>query len=155
MQGAVAAAGQAGTTPLPDKPTQQAWSEEPVLPLETLRKLDLEADLAFGQLTFDKLPLGDARLKARGKGGLVELEQLRGALYGGDFDAKASLDVRPPVPLITAQKRVNHIPVEKILTALEQKPRYAAPWTSPPTSAPAATARRPGSMVSTAPPASS
>ncbi len=122
VQGAVAAAGQAGTTPLPDKPTQQAWSEEPVLPLETLRKLDLEADLAFGQLTFDKLPLGDARLKARGKGGLVELEQLRGALYGGDFDAKASLDVRPPVPLITAQKRVNHIPVEKILTALEQKP---------------------------------
>lgn len=122
VQGAVAAAGQAGTTPLPDKPAQQAWSQKPVLPLETLRKLDLEADLAFGQLTVDKLPLGDARLKARGKGGLVELEQLRGALYGGDFEAKASLDVRPPVPLLTAQKRINHIPVEKILTALEQKP---------------------------------
>lgn len=122
VQGAVAAAGQAGTTPLPDKPSQHAWSEEPVLPLEPLRKLDLEADLVFGQLTFDKLPLGDARLKARGKGGLIELEQMRGALYGGDFEAKASLDVRPPVPLLAAQKRINHIPVEKILTALEQKP---------------------------------
>lgn len=31
IQGTVASAGQ-GTTPLPEKPTQQAWSEAPLLP---------------------------------------------------------------------------------------------------------------------------
>ena len=121
IQGTVASAGQ-GTTPLPEKPTQQAWSEAPLLPLDSLRKLDLEADLAFGQLTLDKLPITDARLKARGKAGQITLEQLRGGLYGGEFDASAQLDVRSDVPQLSARKRISHVPVEKILKALDQKP---------------------------------
>ncbi|MCO7553340.1 AsmA family protein [Metapseudomonas otitidis] len=121
IQGTVAGAGQ-GTTPLPEKPTQQAWSEAPLLPLDSLRKLDLEADLAFGQLTLDKLPITDARLKARGKAGQITLEQLRGGLYGGEFDASAQLDVRSDVPQLSARKRISHVPVEKILKALDQKP---------------------------------
>ncbi|MFE1813984.1 AsmA family protein [Metapseudomonas otitidis] len=121
IQGTVATAGQ-GTTPLPEKPTQQAWSEAPLLPLDSLRKLDLEADLAFGQLTLDKLPITDARLKARGKAGQITLEQLRGGLYGGEFDASAQLDVRSDVPQLSARKRISHVPVEKILKALDQKP---------------------------------
>lgn len=121
IQGTVASAGQ-GTTPLPEKPTQQAWSEAPLLPLDSLRKLDLEADLAFGQLTLDKLPITDARLKARGKAGQITLEQLRGGLYGGEFDASAQLDVRSDMPQLSARKRISHVPVEKILKALDQKP---------------------------------
>lgn len=121
IQGTVASAGQ-GTTPLPEKPTQQAWSEAPLLPIDSLRKLDLEADLAFGQLTLDKLPITDARLKARGKAGQITLEQLRGGLYGGEFDASAQLDVRSDVPQLSARKRISHVPVEKILKALDQKP---------------------------------
>jgi len=121
IQGTVASAGQ-GTTPLPEKPTQQAWSEAPLLPLDSLRKLDLETDLAFGQLTLDKLPITDARLKARGKAGQITLEQLRGGLYGGEFDARAQLDVRSDVPQLSARKRISHVPVEKILKALDQKP---------------------------------
>lgn len=121
IQGTVASAGQ-GTTPLPEKPTQQAWSEAPLLPLDSLRKLDLEADLAFGQLTLDKLPITDARLKARGKAGQITLEQLRGGLYGGEFDASAQLDARSDVPQLSARKRISHVPVEKILKALDQKP---------------------------------
>lgn len=121
IQGTVASAGQ-GTTPLPEKPTQQAWSEAPLLPLDSLRKLDLEADLAFGKLTLDKLPITDARLKARGKAGQITLEQLRGGLYGGEFDASAQLDVRSDMPQLSARKRISHVPVEKILKALDQKP---------------------------------
>ncbi len=37
-----------GTTPLPEQPTSHAWSEEKLLPLESLRQLDAELALSFG-----------------------------------------------------------------------------------------------------------
>ena len=118
---AVAAATQ-GTTPLPNAPTQAAWSEAPVLPVDQLRKIDLEATLDFGQFTVDKLPMDDVSLKANGKAGLLTLEDLRGGLFGGSFQANAQIDARPAVPLLKAHKRINNVPVEKLLQAQEQKP---------------------------------
>src|SRR5690606_16273232 len=70
-----------GTTPLPDKPTQQAWSSEKMLPLEQLRSLDANLNLAVGNLTVRKLPLENFVLKARSQGGLLTLQELRSNLY--------------------------------------------------------------------------
>ncbi|MCY1348165.1 AsmA family protein [compost metagenome] len=117
----VAAATQ-GNTPLPNAPTQAAWSEAPVLPVDQLRKVDLEAALNIGQFTVDKLPMTDFSLKANGKGGLLTLEDLRGGLFGGSFQANAQIDARPAVPLLKAQKRISKVPVEQLLKAQEQKP---------------------------------
>lgn len=119
---AVAVAGKNGTSELPSAPSQQAWSEAQVLPLEQLRKLDVQADLSIAQLTLSKLPIESAKLQAAGKDGVLDLQELRGDLYGGEFSAKARLDVRPAIPLLTAQKRASRIPVEKLLEAQGEKP---------------------------------
>ena len=111
-----------GNTPLPDVPTQQAWSEDPILPVDPLRKLDLQATLDFGQLTVNKLPMSDVSLKANGKDGVLTLEDLRGELFGGNYQATARIDVRPAVPLMTATKRVSNVPADQLLKAIEQKP---------------------------------
>ncbi|UVL61334.1 AsmA family protein [Pseudomonas sp. B21-032] len=105
----------AGTTPLPDAPTQVAWSNDKLLPVDRLRKVDLQADLTFGQLTLDKLPIENAHLKAQGQGGLITLETLRGGLYNGDFESKGTLDVRPAVPQIGLNTRINRVPVEHFI----------------------------------------
>ena len=72
-----------GTTPLPDAPTKGAWSTDKLLPLTRLRTLDVDADLAFGQLTLSKLPIQNAALKASGVDGqraqAREWQQLVGA----------------------------------------------------------------------------
>ncbi|MBM7061073.1 AsmA family protein [Pseudomonas sp. UL073] len=117
----VAAATTSGTSELPSAPTQQAWSDAPLLPADRLRRLDLQLDLALAQLVIDKLPIDNASLKAAGQDGLLNLQELRGDLYGGNFDAKASLDVRQPVPLLTAQKRISGVPVEKLIESQGQK----------------------------------
>ncbi|MBD9413888.1 AsmA family protein [Pseudomonas sp. PDM16] len=119
---AVAAAGSSGSTPLPNAPTLQAWSSEPVLPLESLRKLDVQANISLGQLILSKLPIESAALKASAKGGLLDLQELRGDLYGGEFAARSQLDTRPAVPLLTASKQLKRIPVEKLLEARGEKP---------------------------------
>ncbi|MBC9252552.1 cell envelope biogenesis protein AsmA [Pseudomonas alcaligenes] len=118
---AVAAAGKNGTSELPSTPSQQAWSDAQLLPLDQLRKLDLQASLSLGQLTISKLPIESASLQAGGKDGVLKLEELRGDLYGGEFSAQAQLDARPAVPVLTAQKRISHIPVEKLIEAQGEK----------------------------------
>jgi len=112
----------AGSTPLPDKPSKSAWSTERLFPVERLSKLDVNADLTFGQLTLDKLPIQNAALKATGQGGLLTLENLRGELYNGDFEAKGTLDVRQTAPVLNLQTRINRVPVEKILESQGKNP---------------------------------
>jgi AsmA protein len=110
------------TSPLPPAPTKGAWSTEKLLPVERLSKLDIDADLSFGQLILDKLPIQNAALKASGQGGLLKLENLRGDLYNGSFEANGNLDVRQPVPLLSMQTRINKVPVERILESQGQTP---------------------------------
>ena len=119
---AAAAAGKSGTTPLPNAPTQQAWSSEPALPLESLRKLDVQATISLGQLTVSKLPIESASLKASAKGGLLDLQELRGDLHGGEFVVRSQLDARPPLPLLTLNQQIKRIPVEKLIEARGEKP---------------------------------
>ncbi len=112
----------AGSTPLPDKPTKGAWSTERLLPVERLSKLDVDADLTFGLLTLDKLPIQNAALKATGQGGLLTLENLRGDLYNGNFEARGTLDVRQQVPALSMQTNISKVPVEKILESQGKNP---------------------------------
>lgn len=112
----------AGTTPLPQAPTKEAWSNERLLPVERLSKLDVDADLTFGQLTLEKLPIHNATLKANGQGGLLTLSNLRGDLYEGSFDAKGTLDVRPQPPLLNLQTQISRVPVDKILESQGKNP---------------------------------
>ena len=114
QQEAAAVAG-AGSSPLPNAPTQVAWSTDKLLPVDRLRALDLQADISFGALTLDKLPITDAQLKAKGQGGLVTLETLHGGLYDGSFEAKGTVDVRPAVPQIGVNTKINRVPVEHFI----------------------------------------
>ncbi|MFJ3521697.1 AsmA family protein [Pseudomonas sp. NPDC090203] len=104
-----------GTTPLPNEPTQQAWSDARLLPIERLRKLDVDADLNFGKLTIEKLPIQNAVLKTTALDGVVTVDSLRGDLYNGNFEVKGNLDVRPDMPLAAVQTRITKVPVEHFI----------------------------------------
>ncbi|WP_248798073.1 AsmA family protein [Pseudomonas sp. MWU13-2105] len=112
----------ASSSPLPESPTKGAWSSDKLLPIERLRSLDVDADLSFDQLTLKKLPINNAALKATGLGGVLTLSDLRGELYSGSFSAKGNLDVRPDVPRLSLQTKLNRVPIERILQAQGQKP---------------------------------
>jgi AsmA protein len=112
----------AGSTPLPPAPTKEAWSNERLLPVERLSKLDVDADLTFGQLTLEKLPIHNAVLKANGQGGLLTLANLRGDLYEGNFEAKGTLDVRQQTPVLNLQTQISRVPAEKILESQGKNP---------------------------------
>lgn len=116
----IANAGANGTTPLPNAPTQQAWSDEKVLPIDRLRSLDLQLALSLGQLTYDQQPFTDVSLKANGSGGLITLEEARGKLQGGRFVGSGRIDVRQAEPMLSIEKRLSRIPVEPFLKKDDQ-----------------------------------
>ncbi|MFC8750851.1 AsmA family protein [Pseudomonas oryzihabitans] len=111
-----------GNSPLPEAPTQHAWSQETLLPVERLRSLDAEVDLGLQHLTLNRLPFEGASLKARAADGQLQLSALEGELFGGRFAAEGALDVRGVQPQLTARERIKGVPVERILQAQGQKP---------------------------------
>ncbi|MDH4763589.1 AsmA family protein [Pseudomonas sp. CBMAI 2609] len=111
-----------GNSPLPEAPTQHAWSQETLLPVERLRSLDAEVDLGLQHLTLNRLPFEGASLKARAADGQLQLSALEGELFGGRFEANGALDVRGAQPQLTARERIKGVPVERILQAQGQKP---------------------------------
>ncbi|SDJ01844.1 AsmA family protein [Pseudomonas abietaniphila] len=104
-----------GTSPLPNQPTQVAWSDTKLLPLERMRKLDVDADLNFGKLTVEKLAIQNAALKTSALDGIITVDSLRGDLYNGNFEVKGNLDVRPEVPLASVQTHIAKVPVERFI----------------------------------------
>ena len=49
------------------------------------------------------------------------MQELRGDLYGGEFNMLAQLDARPATPLLSASPQLKRIPVEKLLEAGGEK----------------------------------
>ena len=111
-----------GNSPLPEAPTQHAWSQETLLPVERLRSLDANVELSLQQLTLDQLPFENASLKATANDGQLQLSDLSGELFGGNFQANGTLDVRGAQPQLSVHERINGVPVERILQAQGQKP---------------------------------
>ncbi|WP_109513884.1 AsmA family protein [Pseudomonas ovata] len=123
VQGSEAAAvAGAGTTPLPEQPSKAAWSSDKLLPLERLRKLDVQADLSFGKLTINQLPINNALLKTQAANGVIRLDSLSGDLYNGHFETQGNLDARQDTPALSVQTRVIKVPVERVLESQGQTP---------------------------------
>jgi AsmA protein len=120
VKASIASAGESGSTPLPNAPTQHAWSNSEVLPLNSLRKVDLQLDLTLAQLTAEQQAISDFSLKAQGKNGLINLQQAQGKLGNGSFAINGTIDARPDSPLLSLHSTLKQIPVQAFLTKPEQ-----------------------------------
>ncbi len=108
------------SAPLPEAPDQPLWSDQPLLPLKTLRQLDTRISLKLEQLTLNHLPLEAFSLEASGAGGQLQLEHLQAGLYGGQIAGTARLDARPDPLRLNTSIRISNLPAEELLNALEQ-----------------------------------
>lgn len=68
------------------------------LPLQVLRKLDMNGTLTVDSLILFKASLFDVRAAALAENGMLRLERIEAKTYGGRFDASASMDVRAELP---------------------------------------------------------
>ncbi|MCG8614421.1 MAG: AsmA-like C-terminal region-containing protein, partial [Pseudomonadales bacterium] len=87
--------GEAAPVPAPvptDKP--QSTGNEPLIPVEVLRPLDLSVSLKLAEATLKDYVTNNMEIYLTAKNGLLELHKADAALYDGTLKTKASLDAR-------------------------------------------------------------
>lgn len=100
----------------PAKGEQPAEDVEIPLPVEDLRALKAEGNLAFGELQLMKLKLANlkAGLKSAGDG-MVRLEPLAVDLYGGGFQGAVVIDVTGEAPKYGISTQLSRVLIEPLL----------------------------------------
>lgn len=116
-----AQAASAGDSPLPAAPTRHAWSDAPVLPMDALRLLDVQATVGFDELLFDDHPFTNLDLNAQSREGLLTLQTLRGNVYDARFEANGKVDVRQALPQLSIEAQLGKLPIEKLVKLEKQE----------------------------------
>ncbi len=90
-------------------------SLRPLFPVEMLRKLNFQLNLATDSMQMRGAQLHKVELKAEGNNGRLELEPFRAELYGGSIQAKSTLDVSGNVPQLTLQSNLDSVQIGPLL----------------------------------------
>ena len=90
-----------------------------LLPVETLRALDLEGDLKFKTLIVSKIELNQVVLKAVAKDGVLNLNPLSANLWEkGSYAGNVRIDASGAQPKLTIDERLTDLPMRRLLGAL-------------------------------------
>jgi AsmA protein len=100
-------------------PEKAASGEPAELPMEALRKLNLNGTITVTEMTAINLKYRDAKLQVKAKNGVVRLNPFGAKMYEGKYDGDITLDVRKSKPRLSVNERVTGVqsgPLLKDLT---------------------------------------
>ncbi len=92
----------------------------PLLPVDTIKKLNADATINLGKLVASGAELTDIAIKAQASNGVVKLSSLTAALYQGSADFAAAIDVRPQQPDWTFNGSLANIQMAPLLRATSE-----------------------------------
>jgi uncharacterized protein involved in outer membrane biogenesis len=81
----------------PEKPVAQGKEAE-LMPLDTLKALNLDARLDIGNLKLNKLKFSNVHTQIKAKNGLVQLNPANARLYKGSYKGNITIDARQTTP---------------------------------------------------------
>ncbi len=91
------------------------------LPMEPLRTLELDGDLAIGETVISGLRLDDISAELTGGNGRVGLEEIRAALYEGQYHGSTLLDARGDFPYFETDHRLEGVRFGPLLEDLMER----------------------------------
>lgn len=92
----------------------------PILPVETIKELNLDATISLGKLVASGAELTDIALKAKANNGVINLSQLTAQLYQGSTNFAAAIDVRPQQPNWTFNGSITRVQIAPLLKATSE-----------------------------------
>ncbi|MDD5321549.1 MAG: AsmA family protein, partial [Methylococcales bacterium] len=85
------------------------------LPAETLRKLNVDGQLALGKLKISDLIMQDVQLNLSAKNGIVTTQQSVKQFYQGSYSGTLNMDMRSKNPALVVNETINHVQLEPLL----------------------------------------
>lgn len=107
-----------GQEPAPATPTGAAAAGAGMIPVETLRGLDVAGKLFIGQLKAMQLRSRDVNVEIKAKDGVARIHPASASMYEGQYQGDISLDVRGATPVISMNERLAGVQVGPMLTDL-------------------------------------
>lgn len=103
------------------KPAPAAKTAGGLLPVELLKKQNLDVALTVGSLTAMKYPVQKLQVTATAKDGVVNVSQLGGTVLGGRFSFPTTIDVRGAKPVLSVTPSVEQMQVENVVQQFTKK----------------------------------
>lgn len=85
------------------------------LPIETLRKLNIDGQLSLGKLKINGLAMEDIQLNVSAKNGIIKTQQSAKKFYQGSYNSNLSVDIRNKKPALALSEKLFHVQVEPLL----------------------------------------
>lgn len=112
-----------GAAPTAGSPASAAAAGAGALPLEALRKLNLDATLRITSLKLRNLRVTDTLVTLAARAGDIRLNPMRAVLYQGKYEGNTRLDVRGNIPLLSLNESLSNIQAGPLLKDLYGKDR--------------------------------
>lgn len=107
----------------PEQTAVVAPAEDTLLPLESLRGLNINAKLALKKLIFNKIALENIALNVLAKNGMIE-QSLTARAYAGAITAKGQLDARGQQAQVQFDAGVEGLELEPLLKDMEMDSKF-------------------------------
>jgi AsmA protein len=113
-------AGKKDKTDKTDKPGKGAPGEKDqgTIPVEPLRKLNLDGQIDIGELVVRKMRLQNVGLTLSAHNGVLDIIPLKADLYGGTLNTTTTLDVRKKTPVMQVNHKLNGVDLDPMLQDL-------------------------------------
>ncbi len=96
------------------------------LPVESLRDLTLAGDLKIGKLKLLNLKLAKVAARADAKQGLINIAPFSTALYQGNVNGRASLDVRGKTPAYAIKSDLKGVKIGELMQDFDKEYDYVS-----------------------------
>jgi AsmA protein len=100
-------------------PASAAVAGANLFPVETLKNLDANGQLAIGQLKINQLSMKGINFKLNASKGVIKTQQAIKQFYQGAYSGKSSINVQQKTPQLTLNEKLSNVQVEPLLKAMD------------------------------------
>ena len=98
---------------------------EGLLPVDLLRKQNMDVVITIGALTAMNYPIKQLQIASTAGGGVVQVSKLSGSIYNGSFDVPTTIDVRGKEPQLTVKPNIQQIDIANVIQQFTKKDLFA------------------------------
>ncbi|MCK5667422.1 MAG: AsmA family protein, partial [Thiotrichaceae bacterium] len=110
---------QASPAKTPAARSKAVAAEAELLPMDTLRTLNINGDLKIAKLKVAQLNMGGVGLNLQAKQGILKTRQSINQLYQGRYKGQITINAKGKSPRISINEKVSNVQLEPLLTDLQ------------------------------------
>lgn len=90
-----------------------------LIPVKTIRALNIKGDLSIDKLKAAGLTIGGIKLNIQAKNGILRTKQAITQLYGGQYKGQITLNAKARIPKIALNERISNVQIGALLNDLK------------------------------------